>query len=184
MVVINFSGYQITNTTASVLMGVVSNQINKQVEEITLLINSPGGTVNDGIALYNFLKGVPIELTVHNIGQVDSIANIVFMAGKHRFAVPTSSFFFHDVGMTVKKELRLVEKNLNEHLKIIKRDRQKIIDVLTAESKITSEQLNELFLNSDSIQPDKAKEYDIIHDIKPIEIPKKTEVLTLNISVA
>ncbi len=180
MTVINFSGHEINNKTVPALMGVISNEINDGVEEITLAFSSPGGQVTEGIALYNFLKGVPAKLTVHNIGQVDSIANVIFMAGDERLAVPTSSFFFHDVGITVNGNIRLIEENLNEQLSIIRRDRKKIIDVMTADSDISEKRLNELFLHSESITPQEAKDNDIIHDIRAFVIPKGEKILTLN----
>ena len=46
----------------------------------------------NGMNLYNFLRGLPIRLTTHNVGNVDSIGNAVFLAGEHRYACPHSPF--------------------------------------------------------------------------------------------
>lgn len=43
-------------------------------KEIHLLVQSTGGMVSDGIALYNFLKTFPIKLHGYNGGSVSSIA--------------------------------------------------------------------------------------------------------------
>lgn len=48
---------------------------------IRLLINSPGGDVSDGIALYNLLSGVRSKLTVEVVGIAASAASLVALSG-------------------------------------------------------------------------------------------------------
>ena len=36
---------------------------------------------------------------MHNIGSIDSIANVIFLAGQKRYAAPNSSFLFHGIVM-------------------------------------------------------------------------------------
>src|SRR4051812_32058255 len=71
--------------------------------EVYFLISSGGGDVDSGFTLYNFLVSLRgrIKVTMHNIGQIDSIANVVFLAGQDRFAAPNSSFLFHGILMNV-----------------------------------------------------------------------------------
>jgi len=56
----------------------------KNLSSIKLLINSPGGSVFDGIAIYNMLKDVRDKLTVEVSGLAASIASIIAMAGGTR----------------------------------------------------------------------------------------------------
>lgn len=60
-----------------------------------LMIQSTGGIINDGIALYNYLKNLPIEITSYNAGTVQSIAVIVFLAAKKRCASRSATFMLH-----------------------------------------------------------------------------------------
>jgi Clp protease len=48
----------------------------------------PGGSIQSGIALYNFLRAIPATVTTHNVGNVDSIGNAVFLAADERLACP------------------------------------------------------------------------------------------------
>jgi ATP-dependent protease ClpP protease subunit len=48
------------------------------------MLSSPGGHVMLGMNLYNVLRALPIKLTTHNVGNVDSIGNAVFLAGNPR----------------------------------------------------------------------------------------------------
>jgi ATP-dependent Clp protease protease subunit len=44
------------------------------------LVQSTGGFVGDGIAIYNYLRNVPIEIIAYNGGMVSSIAVLVFIS--------------------------------------------------------------------------------------------------------
>src|SRR5207253_6450721 len=65
---------------------------NQGTKEIYILFASYGGNVAAGIAAYNALRALPVKLITHNIGNVDSIANIIFLAGQERIAVPHATF--------------------------------------------------------------------------------------------
>jgi len=66
--------------------------------------------VRDGVTLYNFIRSLPVKTIMHNIGIIDSIANVVFLAANERYANPSSSFLFHGVGFDVNQPARLEEK--------------------------------------------------------------------------
>jgi hypothetical protein len=53
-------------------------------EDIYLIISSGGGNVFEGLSLGAFMKTLPVKITTHNVGQVDSIANLIFSAGSKR----------------------------------------------------------------------------------------------------
>lgn len=65
------------------------------VKDAHILIQSSGGFVGDGIAIYNYLSNLPINITTYNAGSVSSIAVLVFLAGVHRVASETSTFMIH-----------------------------------------------------------------------------------------
>jgi ATP-dependent Clp protease protease subunit len=60
-----------------------------------LLIQSAGGVVGDGIALHNLLLRLPIEVVTYNIGAVESIAVLPYLAGKVRRVSKTATFMLH-----------------------------------------------------------------------------------------
>lgn len=72
-----------------------------QPTELYMLFSSNGGDVNAGFVLYNFLLSLrgKIKTTIHNIGNVDSIANVIFMSAERRLASPSASFLFHGISM-------------------------------------------------------------------------------------
>ena len=61
------------------------------VKDITVSINSPGGSVFDGLTIYNALRASGANVTVKVMGIAASIASIIAMAGK-KIVMPENSF--------------------------------------------------------------------------------------------
>jgi len=64
-------------------------------EPLTVRIASNGGSVSDGVAIYNMLRDYPGEVTTINDAIAASIATVIFMAGDVRKAAATASFMTH-----------------------------------------------------------------------------------------
>ena len=106
----------VNRKTSEVLLGFIGNLMNQGTRKVYLLFSTPGGSVMHGVTLYNTLRALPIELTTHNTGTVNSIGNVVFLAGQTRYASPHSTFMFHGVGFDVQAQARFEEKILRERL--------------------------------------------------------------------
>ena len=74
----------------------------KQYDQFLILISSPGGNVLAGISGFNFLKGIPAEVIMHNYGCVASITAVLYCAGSTRYCVPHATFTLHGVTLDVK----------------------------------------------------------------------------------
>lgn len=80
-----------------------------QIEQIDVFINSPGGSVFAGIAIYNILKRHEARVTVHVDGIAASAASIVAMAGDKIVVPKAATLMIHNawgIGMGNKKDLR------------------------------------------------------------------------------
>jgi ATP-dependent Clp protease, protease subunit len=66
------------------------------VETINLRINSPGGSVFDGLAIYNQLKRHPARLEVDVDGLAASIASVIAMAGDEIRMADNAMMMIHD----------------------------------------------------------------------------------------
>jgi ATP-dependent Clp endopeptidase proteolytic subunit ClpP len=63
---------------------------------ITLRVNSPGGEVYDGIAIYNLLRSHPAHVTTYVDGIAASIASVIALAGDRVVMQPHSQMMIHD----------------------------------------------------------------------------------------
>lgn len=174
-VCVSFSAEIIPQTTES-LLHVCAQLANQGVPNVYLVISTPGGSVMHGLNVYNVLRAMPFKLITHNAGNVDSIGNVVFLAGSERYACSTSTFMFHGVGTGVQKDERLEEKSLLERLDAVQADQQRIADVISQRSSLSLERIEELFLEQRTKDPTYAKESGIIHDIRDVKLPAGTPV--------
>lgn len=64
--------------------------------KINLRINSPGGMVFDGMAIYNALARHPAEVTTHIDGIAASIASVIALAGKRVLIAENAMMMIHN----------------------------------------------------------------------------------------
>ena len=67
------------------------------VNDIHLLFQSFGGSVADGVCLYNFFRSLPISLTLYNVGSVTSAATTAYLGAQKRKVSAHATFMVHRV---------------------------------------------------------------------------------------
>ncbi len=157
--------------TAEGLLGLCSQLATAGVKKVYLLMSTPGGTVREGLAVFNVLRGMPFDLVTHNVGNVDSIGNMIFLAGDERYCCPYATFMFHGVGHNVEGNTRLEGKDLRERLDGLLADQAQIGDVIASRTSISTEEISELFFEAKTRDPDYALERGIIHKICDVAVP-------------
>jgi len=168
---------EINQNSTEYFMAIIADQFNKGTRDFYILLSSPGGLIASGITLYNYLRSLPAKITMHNTGLVDSIGNVIFLAGEKRYAAPNSSFLFHGVFYNIVHPIRFDEKSSREQLKSIERDQKLINDIIVERTKLSKEDVNNMFLNAETKTPDEAKDLGIINDIKLVDIPKDAQIM-------
>ena len=109
-------------------------------KEISVYVNSPGGSVTAGLAIYDTMQFVSCPIATYCIGQAASMGAILLTAGAkgRRFALPNARIMIHqpwggaegkasDIEITAREILRLKEK-LNEIL--AKHSGKKMADIV------------------------------------------------------
>lgn len=77
-----------------IFAGITTATANK-IESIHLLFQSYGGTVSDGVCLYNFFRSLPLNLILYNVGNVSSAATIAFLGANKRKTSAYATFMIH-----------------------------------------------------------------------------------------
>lgn len=126
------------------------------VRRICVNINSLGGDVKEGIAIYNALQRHPAKVTTRCDGWACSIASVIFMAGDARVMYPTSLLMIHNAWTCAPganaEELRKLADDLDtitgsskraylEHVSISEDELSRMMD---AETWITPEEALEM----------------------------------------
>jgi ATP-dependent Clp protease, protease subunit len=128
-------------------------------------IHSQGGSVYEGMAIYNYLKGLGREVNTASVGLVASIASVIFLAGKNRTLNHTAKFLIHLPSGGVQGNAEDFEKTAVELRKI----ENEIAGVYATETSLTAEEALALM------------KQDIFSDIEFLkEKGFATEIITLN----
>lgn len=150
-----------TDMSASRLRGLLK----KTAGPIDLHINSSGGDVFEGLAIYNLLKASPNHITVYIDGLAASVASVVAMAGD-RVYIPANAMLMLQAPWTSAqgnaKELRKLAADLDrlaESMKNIYMDhsgrvsRQDITKLMDQETWLTGSEALEYGLADEVLNP-------------------------------
>jgi ATP-dependent Clp protease, protease subunit len=130
--------------TAQNFMTGLAQKITAGTDHFYILLSTPGGEVQSGITMYNFLRSLPARISMHNTGNVDSVGNAIFLAADERFSCAHSTFMFHGVGIGVQNTL-LEEKRAREILHAILADQIRIADIIVQRTAINQRSSRQLF---------------------------------------
>lgn len=124
-----FLGTQVTSDLANSLVAqLLFLQSEDPKKDIHMYINSPGGSVTAGLAIYDTMQYLSCDVCTYCMGQAASMGALLLTAGAQgkRFALPNSSIMIHQplAGMqgTAEEilihanELKRVKRRLNEIL--------------------------------------------------------------------
>jgi len=174
---VSFSA-QIDPTTTESLIAQLAKLANEGVEHVYLALSTPGGSVMNGLNIYNILRAMPFEVTTHNVGNVASIGNAIFLAGDERYACPNTTFMFHGVGFDIKNQ-RLGERELREKLNNVLEDQKRIGAIIEERTRLTSRKAAGLFSRGQTKDTAFAVSTGIIDDIRDLKIPKGSPIYSL-----
>src|SRR5579884_2340662 len=93
-----FIGTPIDDTVANLIMAqLLYLQFENKNQDIQLYINSPGGSVTAGLAIYDTMQFVKCDVATYCIGQAASMGAVLLCAGTKgkRFALPHSRIMIH-----------------------------------------------------------------------------------------
>lgn len=146
----------------------------QQVTELRIYISSKGGDTVAGFTAYNFLKSLGVKVTTHNLSNVESIANVIFMAGSERFANPLSRFLLHPLhwGFAAPQADHL---RLREWAACLDDDLQRFVQVMNIETANSTPaehaDWKELITSATILDPSRAAELGMIQQIQAATIP-------------
>ena len=167
---------EITQQTTETFLGACAKLCNDGADEIYVLLSTPGGNVMNGLTIYNVLRGLPCTITMHNVGNVDSIGNTIFLAAERRLACAQATFMFHGVGFEAPQLMRFDEKLLREKLNSVLADQERIGSVIVERTNLTQKEVERLFLEAVTRDSEYALEQGIVHKISDVQVPKGQSV--------
>lgn len=109
----------VSNIIVAQLLFLQSEATNK---DISIYINSPGGSVTSGLAIYDTMQYIKCDIATYCVGQAASMGAVLLTAGKKgkRYSLPNSRIMIHqplggasgqasDIAIQAKEILRMKE---------------------------------------------------------------------------
>ena len=134
-----------------------------RTQDINIYINSPGGSVTAGLAIYDTMQFVKPEIATYCLGQAASMGAVLLAGGAagKRFALPNSRVMIHQPWGGAQGSARDMEIQVEEILKTKKRLEQIIAHHTTKSAKEVAKATDRDYF----LSPEEAKDFGIIDHI-------------------
>src|ERR1700712_3947653 len=132
-------------------------------KDISIYINSPGGSVTAGLAIYDTMQFMTCDVTTYCLGMAASMGAVLLAAGTKgkRYALPNSDIMIHQVSGGAQGTASDVERTVEYMFKLKKR----LIRILAVH---TGKTFDKVRLDSDRdyfLSASEAKEYGLVDEV-------------------
>lgn len=130
---------------------------------IRIYINSPGGSVSDGLAIYDMMKHVSCPVETYCVGMAASMAAVLLMAGDkgRRYAMPNSVVMIHQPSGGCHGQASDIQIHAERILEL----RKTLNNIIEKSTNLTPEEITQYVERDTYIEPKKAKEWGIIDKV-------------------
>lgn len=159
-----FIGYPIDDMVANtVIAQLLFLQTEDPEKDIHIYINSPGGSVSAGLAIYDTMQYVKPDIATYCIGQATSMGALLLAAGtkNKRFALPNSRIMIHQPMGGFYGQAADVEIHAREILRM-----KEILNTILA--KHTNQPIEKIQIDTDRdyfMSGQEAKVYNIVDEV-------------------
>jgi ATP-dependent Clp protease protease subunit len=132
-------------------------------KEISFYINSPGGVVTSGLAIYDTMQYIRPPISTVCIGQAASMGSLLLAAGEkgQRFALPNSRIMVHQPSGGAQGQASDIEIQAREILKL----RQRLNEIYVRHTGQTLDKIEEALERDKFMDADEAKEFGLIDEV-------------------
>ena len=159
-----FIGSAIDQNTANLVCSqLILLEAESQERDISVYINSPGGSVTDGLAIYDTMQYVQCDVRTICIGLAASMGQFLLCAGTpgKRFALPHSRVLMHQPSGGMQGQASDIAIQAKEILRI----REGIYHILVKHTRQTKSRIQADIERDFIMTPAMAKEYGLIDQI-------------------
>ncbi len=117
-------------TSSELIKQLLYLEAEKPGEEITLCINSPGGEVTGGLAVYDYMRFLTSPVRTVCIGTAASMASILFLGGEKREMLPHTRIMIHDPSFSSGEYAGKKPDELQEEIDGLKKTRDILCNII------------------------------------------------------
>jgi ATP-dependent Clp protease protease subunit len=150
----------VANLVIAQLLFLQMEDVNK---EINIYINSPGGSVTAGLAIYDTMQFVKPDVATYCVGQATSMGALLLCAGTKgkRSVLPNSRIMIHQPWGGIQGAAEDISRHAKEILKL----RDRINEILSLHTKQPLERIQKDTDRDYFMSAEEAKEYGIVDEV-------------------
>ncbi len=150
----------VANLVIAQMLFLQMEDVNK---DINIYINSPGGSVTSGLAVYDTMQFVKCDVATYCVGQASSMGALLLCAGTKgkRHTLPNSRILIHQPWGGIQG----AAEDISRHAKEILRMRDLINEILSAHTGQTLEKIQKDTDRDYFMSASEAKDYGIIDEV-------------------
>jgi len=150
----------VANLVIAQMLFLQMEDVNK---EISIYINSPGGSVTAGLAIYDTMQFVKPEVATYCVGQATSMGALLLCAGAKgkRFTLPNSRIMIHQPWGGIQGAAEDISRHAKEILKL----RDCINEILSSHTKQSLERIQKDTDRDYFMSAQEAKEYGLVDEV-------------------
>ena len=163
-----FIGTEINDAVANVVIAqLLFLQKENKNQDINLYINSPGGSVTAGLAIYDTLQFVQCDVATYCIGQASSMGAVLLACGTKgkRHALPNSRVMIHQPWGGVQGTAMDIEIQTEEILEL----KDTLNNILARHTGKTPEQIEQDADRDHYMSAIEAKEYGLVDEVISVD---------------
>ena len=169
-----FLGTPVDDTVANLIIAqLLFLQMSEPKKDIHLYINSPGGSVTAGLAIYDTMQFLTCDVNTYCIGQAASMGAVLLCGGTKgkRYALPNSNVMIHQVLGGAEGAASDVEIRVRYMLRLKKR----LNGIISRHTGRSEEQVEKDTDRDYFMTPEEAKDYGLVDEV----VQSRKEIPTL-----
>lgn len=159
---------EVNSTTASLVVAQLLYLEGQDPEkDISFYINSPGGSITDGMAIYDTMRYIKCDVSTICVGMAASMASVLLAAGAKgkRLALPNSEILIHQPLIGGQVGLQGQATDIKIHADHLVRTRSKLNSILSACTGQPLERIEQDTERDNYMTAEEAKAYGLIDEV-------------------
>jgi len=172
-----FLGTEVTDDSSNIVIAQFLFLANDNPKaDINLYINSPGGAVTAGLAIYDTMQYVPCDVATYAVGQAASVAAMLLAAGTRgkRYALPNSRMVLHQPWTS---GIAGTASDIAIHAEDLIQVKKKLIHILAHHTGKSEADIERDTDRDFILWPEQAKSYGLVDEVltKPLKVSRPAE---------
>ena len=159
-----FLGEEVNATTASLVVAqLLYLEAQDPDKEIQLYINSPGGSVTDGMAIYDTMQYIKCDVSTICVGMAASMGAFLLSSGAKgkRLALPNAEIMIHQPSAGTQGQVT----DMALHMKRMERIKKRLNSILADNTGRSVEEITAACERDNFMTAEEAKEYGLIDKV-------------------